>query len=108
MNNTEPTKKQKLILDFIENYILENEKAPTYREIAFGVGLSSIASVSEHIDNLINKGFLIKSPGSARSLEIINKPSYTETKELFKQKMKTVSEEDKEILKKAQKILGLL
>ncbi len=107
MNNHEPTKKQALILEFIENYILENEKAPSYREIASGVGLSSIASVSEHIDNLIIKGCLIKNPGSARSLEVVKHPSYQETKNLFKARIKTATEEEKEVLEKAKKILGI-
>ena len=108
MNNGQPTKKQMLILDFIENYILENEKSPSYRDIAAGLGLSSVASVSEHIDNLIEKGFLIKNPGAARSLEIVDRPSYQETKTLFKKKMQTATDEEKEILKKALKILNIM
>ena len=108
MSTQEPTKKQTLILDYIESYIIENEKSPSYREIASGVGLSSVASVSEHVDNLIEKGYLSKDTGAARSLQVVKKPSYTETKELFKKKMRDSNEEEKEILKKALKILDLV
>ena len=107
MNNTEPTKKQALILEFIGSFILENGHSPSYREVASGVGLSSIASVSEHINNLIKKGYLIKNPGAARSLEVVTQPTYQETKALFKNKLKTASDEEKETLKKALDILKI-
>ena len=107
MNNTEPTKKQTLILEFIDSFVLDNGYSPSYREIASGVGLSSIASVAEHINNLIEKGYLIKNPGAARSLEVVAQPTYQETKALFKNKLKTANDEEKEILKKALDILKI-
>jgi len=107
MTSTEPTKKQKLILDFIESFIYENNKSPSYREIASGVGLSSIASVAEHIDNLVEKGYLIKNPGAARSLEIIKSSDFEETKQLFREKYSTATASEREILKKSAIILNL-
>ena len=107
MTSSEPTKKQKLILDFIETFIYENNKSPSYREIASGVGLSSIASIAEHIDNLIEKGYLLKNPGSARSLEVVKTLNYEETKKLFREKYNIATNDEKEILKKSAKILGL-
>ena len=104
MNDGRPTKKQALVLDFIKNFILEKDESPSYREIAVGVGLSSIASVAEHIDNLIAKGYLIKNPGAARSLEVVNR-SHPETEELFHNRLKIANEEERKILLKAAKLL---
>ncbi len=52
------TKKQKAILDFIVSYTQENDGPPSYREIADALGLSSPATVHEHVDNLRSKGYL--------------------------------------------------
>ena len=43
------TKKQKQILDFITQFIQTNEYAPSYREIAEYFGLSSTATIHEHV-----------------------------------------------------------
>ena len=64
------TKKQKEILDYISESIRVNGYAPSYQEIADYFGLSSKATVYEHIKTLEDKGF-IKAPSHARSLEVI-------------------------------------
>lgn len=38
-----------------------------------GLGYTSVSTVANHIDNLIDKGFLKKQDNSARSLEVIGK-----------------------------------
>ena len=101
------TKKQTIILDFITQFITENEASPSYREIAAGIGLSSVASVSEHVDHLIEKGFLKKNPGAARSLEVVLLNNNTETERIFHKALITATPEEKEILKKAAKILNI-
>ena len=103
---TRITKKQKLILDFLISYMEENGSSPSYREIATGVGLSSVASVAEHIDNLIDKGVLRKNPGEARSLEILDY-EHLETVELFVNRLVTATPEETKVLLKAMDILGL-
>lgn len=65
------TKKQKQILDFITQFIQTNDYAPSYREIAEHFGLSSTATIHEHVMALEDKG-LITSGHAARSLEVIN------------------------------------
>lgn len=100
------TKKQKLILDFLISYLEENGESPSYREIATGVGLSSVASVAEHIDNLIEKGVLRKNPGEARSLEVLDY-EHLETVELFVNRLITATPEETKVLLKAMDILGL-
>ena len=101
------TKKQTLILDFISEFSKGNDFSPSYREIMKGVGLSSVSAVAEHIDNLVAKGVLKKTPGAARSLEVIDL-SFPETTKLFNDKISASdSEEEIEILLKAAKILDL-
>lgn len=100
------TKKQKLILDFIVDFTRENDYSPSYREIMSGMGLSSVSSVAEHIDNLVGLGAIKKVPGAARSLEVIDL-AHPEVVELFKEKMLVCSDEESEILQKAAEILEL-
>ena len=68
MNNLTP--RQKEIIDFIQKYIGSHDYAPSYREIAEFLHLSSIATVSDHIDNLKDKGYLTKDYNEARSLQL--------------------------------------
>lgn len=103
---TKITKKQKLILNFLENYLAENDSSPSYREIAAGVGLSSVASVAEHIENLVEKGIIKKTPGAARSLEVLDY-QHLDTVELFRSRLITASPEETRILLKALDILDL-
>lgn len=66
------TKKQKQILDFITQFIQSNDYAPSYREIAEHFGLSSTATVHEHVKALEDKGVISSSQNAPRSLEVIN------------------------------------
>ena len=106
MNAVKLTKKQLAVLDFIREFTEENGHSPSYREVMEGLGLSSVSAVAEHIDNLVSKGALLKTPGEARSLEVLDY-KHTETMNLFKVRMKEASEEDRAILEKAAEILGL-
>lgn len=64
------TKKQKEILDFITQFIQTHEYAPSYREIADYFGLSSTATVHEHVKALEDKGLITSNHNAARSLEV--------------------------------------
>src|ERR1700709_309610 len=66
-----PTKKQRELLDFIENFIQEHGYSPSYREIMNGLNYTSVATVALHIGNLIKRGHLRKRDHSARSLEVV-------------------------------------
>ena len=79
-----PTKSQQLLLDFIETFTDENNFSPSYREIAAALGLSSVASVAQHIDNCVAAGFLIKVPHAARSLRVIRGEGFDESRRLFR------------------------
>jgi len=64
------TKRQKEILDFIQDFIGSHDYAPSYREIAEHFQLGSIATVADHLENLNQKGFLTKDYNEARSLQL--------------------------------------
>lgn len=64
------TKRQKQILDFIEVYLRKNRYAPSHEEIAKHFKLSSVGTVNEHIQKLIEKGFLKKEEGRFRAISI--------------------------------------
>ena len=100
------TKKQQAVLDFLQDYMEEKGVSPSYREIMAGLGLTSVSAVAEHIDNLVAKGVLVKKPGEARSLEILDY-KHTDTVELFKTRMIDASDDEKAVLVKAAEILGL-
>lgn len=106
MNAVKLTKKQLAVLDFIRDFTEENGHCPSYREVMEGLGLTSVSAVAEHIDNLVAKGALLKTPGEARSLEVLDY-KHTETVNLFKVRIAEASSEDKIILEKAAEILGL-
>lgn len=100
------TKKQLAVLNYIEDFTEERGMSPTYREIQTGLELASVSAVAEHIDNLVEKGVLKKTPGAARTLEVLDY-KHEDTVELFKLKMLDCTEEEKKILEKAMEILGL-
>ena len=106
MKGQKLTKKQLAVLNFVEDYTEENGHSPSYREICEGLGLSSVSAVAEHIDNLATKGVIRKTPGEARSLEILDY-KHTETVNLFKSKMMDASLEEQAVLAQAAEILGL-
>lgn len=103
---TKLTKKQALIVDFINEFTAREGESPSYREIMSALGLSSVSAVAEHIDNLVTKGALKKTPGAARSLEVIDL-THPETVALFRQAIATAPTAEAEILKQAAEILDL-
>lgn len=66
-----PTKKQRELLSFIEQFILQHGYGPSYREIMRGCEYNSVATVAVHVNNLIARGHLTKRDHSARSLEVV-------------------------------------
>ena len=65
------TKKQKEVLDCIEQFIKKHGYAPSYREIAKAVKRSSTATIFEHIKALKEKGWLKDCENRARALEVV-------------------------------------
>ncbi len=63
------TRRQREILDFVSEFITAHGHSPSLLEIGAKFGLSSPATVHKHVQRLVDKGFLRKSPHSARSVE---------------------------------------
>jgi repressor LexA len=63
-------KKQKQILDFIKQFIQSHGSAPTLREIADAIDVSSLATVHEHLESMEEKGLLKRKHGRNRSIEL--------------------------------------
>ncbi len=60
------TRRQKEILDKIQNFILENGYAPTVREIGQMAGLTNPSAVFKHLLSLEKKGYLRREGGELR------------------------------------------
>lgn len=66
-------KRQRQILDFIAQFIQKNGYSPTLQEIATAIGVSSLATVHEHLQALIRKKIIKKYDGAVRGIEIIDR-----------------------------------
>lgn len=66
-------KRQREILDFLNEYIEKYGHAPTLVEIAKKLGVKSLATVHEHLQALERKGLIKKSGGIVRKIELIDK-----------------------------------
>lgn len=66
-------RRQRQILDFINNYIEKHGCAPTLVEIAKVLGVKSLATVHEHLQRLEQKGLIKRSGGLIRGIELIEK-----------------------------------
>ncbi|MEK7616773.1 MAG: transcriptional repressor LexA [Patescibacteria group bacterium] len=65
-------RKQKQILDFIKQYIEKYTYAPTLGEIAEAIGVSSLATVHEHLQALSKKGVIKRFEGAVRGIEVLD------------------------------------
>ncbi len=63
-------KKQKQILSFIKQFIQSQGSAPTLKQIADAIDVSSLATVHEHLGALEEKGLLKRKHGKSRSIEL--------------------------------------
>ena len=65
-------KRQQQILDYIRQHIQSTGSAPTLREIAEAIGVSSLATVHEHLTSLEDKKLIKRKSGKNRSIELVN------------------------------------
>jgi repressor LexA len=66
------TKRQKEILDFIEEGIRAHGYAPTLEEIGERFGLRSLATVHKHVSNLEAKGSIRRKWNHSRAIELVS------------------------------------
>lgn len=65
-------KRQGQILDFIRQQIQATGSAPTLRQVADAIGVSSLATVHEHLQALEEKGLIKRKGGKTRGIELVN------------------------------------
>ncbi len=65
------TKRQREILDFLNEFIQQHGYAPSLEEIGRRFGLSSLATVHKHLTNLQEKGFIKRAWNRSRSVELV-------------------------------------
>lgn len=65
--------RQKQILDFIAQYIQRTGYSPTLQEIAEAIGVSSLATVHEHLQAMEKKKVIKRWEGTVRGIEITDK-----------------------------------
>ena len=65
------TKRQREIIDFIEEYVAEKKHSPSYRDIQRRFGFTSLGSVYNHVQSLKKKGVLPSNTTRSRSLTLL-------------------------------------
>ena len=69
------TKRQREILDYLNEFIQQHGYAPSLEEVGRRFNLSSLATVHKHLTNLQEKGFIKRAWNRSRSVELL--PSRT-------------------------------
>jgi repressor LexA len=64
------TRRQREVLDVIQEFIESNGYSPSLEEIGGTLGLSSVATVHKHISHLVEKGFVRRVWNQNRSIEL--------------------------------------
>jgi SOS-response transcriptional repressor LexA len=73
MTGERATKKQQVLLEFVDQFIKAHDYGPSYREICSALGYKSVSTVAVHVEALIAKGFLERKDNSARSLQVVGR-----------------------------------
>ena len=76
------TKRQREILDYLNEFIGQHGYAPSLEEIGRRFSLSSLATVHKHLTNLQEKGFIRRSWNRSRSVELVSANVGTKAVEL--------------------------
>ena len=86
----ETSRKERAILKFIEEQVIENGYPPSVREIGKAIGLSSTATVHAYLAKLEKQGFIKKQDKKGRTLKVIKgsdgQPITKQNKEFYTQK----------------------
>ncbi len=68
------TKKQRDLLQFINDYTRETGLSPSFEEMKEGLDLRSKSGIHRLINALVERGFLARLPNKARALEVVKLP----------------------------------
>jgi len=69
------TKRQRQMYDFIAEFVQSNGYSPSFEEIGAAMGLSSLATVHKHINNLETKKLLRRDYNRSRSIDVLPLPA---------------------------------
>ena len=67
------TARRKELLDYIRQYMKQNQMAPTYAEIMQALKIASRGHVAQFINNLIRDGYLVRKDSETRGLSIVER-----------------------------------
>ena len=68
-------RRQRQIVEFISQFIQKNGYSPTLSEIAGAIGVSSLATVHEHLQALEKKNIIKKFEGAIRGISLVDRGS---------------------------------
>ncbi len=68
------TKKQRDLLEFINDYTRRTGLSPSFEEMKAGLDLRSKSGIHRLINALVERGFLARLPNKARALEVVKLP----------------------------------
>ena len=66
------TNKQREVLEYLKQQVLQKGYPPSVREICDAVGLKSTSSVHGHLESLERNGYIRKDPTKPRAIEIVD------------------------------------
>jgi repressor LexA len=67
------TRRQKQLMDFLDQFVRTRGYSPSYEEIASGLDLASLATVHKHVQALESKQYVRRNYNHSRSLEICSR-----------------------------------
>jgi repressor LexA len=78
----EITKRQQMVLSFVKEFARERGFPPTVREIAAYLKITSLKAVQRHLGALEKKGFIRKTGGISRAIEVIGQSTLPQAREV--------------------------
>ena len=66
------TNKQREVLEYLKQHVLQKGYPPSVREICDAVGLKSTSSAHAHLESLERNGYIRKDPTKPRAIEIVD------------------------------------
>jgi len=64
--------RERRTLEFISQYIQRHGYAPILQEIAEGLGVNAVSTIHENLQRLVQKGYIKKTVGFERGIELVN------------------------------------
>lgn len=67
------SKKDRILLEFLQAFISSNGYAPTYTEMMEGTGEKSKNGIARKLNRLVNEGYVQRTSGKSRALIVESK-----------------------------------